>query len=246
MGEVARSWETSTLPERMMVVHPPGSGRKGRLFMVACCRAAWDSLPDGSRRAVEFAEGWADLPAPAVEDDAWERAMGAGQQEAFLTGQALRDAETRAEVIRSFPDLNAKGRRGALQHNEVRAEAQLERLRREANAAMAAHASMFRYWAADDFSRCARVAGWQAAADLLREVFGNPFRPAVLAPGWRTEAVVAVARGAYAERASGRLPVLADALEDAGCTDADILAHCRGPGPHVRGCWVVDLVLGKG
>jgi hypothetical protein len=54
-----------------------------------------------------------------------------------------------------------------------------------------------------------------------------------------------LAQGIYDERAFERLPILADALEDAGCTDAAILVHCRGPGPHVRGCWVVDLILGK-
>ena len=54
-----------------------------------------------------------------------------------------------------------------------------------------------------------------------------------------------VAATIYDDRAFDRLPILADALEDAGCDDHDILAHCRGPGPHVRGCWVVDLVLGK-
>jgi hypothetical protein len=48
------------------------------------------------------------------------------------------------------------------------------------------------------------------------------------------------------ERAFDRLPILADALEDAGCTDADLLNHCRGPGLHVMGCWVVDMLLGKG
>ncbi len=57
--------------------------------------------------------------------------------------------------------------------------------------------------------------------------------------------MAALARSIYDDRAFDRLPVLADALEDAGCTDAAILDHCRGPGPHVRGCWVVDLILGK-
>jgi hypothetical protein len=80
---------------------------------------------------------------------------------------------------------------------------------------------------------------------LIRDIFGNPFRPVAFAPTWRTEAVVALARGMYESRDFAAMPVLADALDDAGCGGADILAHCRGPGPHVRGCWVVDLVLGK-
>jgi hypothetical protein len=84
---------------------------------------------------------------------------------------------------------------------------------------------------------------WNAA--LIRCIFGNPFHPVALDPAWRTEAVVGLATGIYADRAFDRLPVLADALEDAGCADADVLGHCRGPGPHARGCWVVDLLLGK-
>jgi len=64
-------------------------------------------------------------------------------------------------------------------------------------------------------------------------------------PSWLTADVVTLARGIYEDRAFDRLPLLADALMDAGCDDDQILAHCHGPGPHVRGCWVVDLVLGK-
>jgi hypothetical protein len=79
-----------------------------------------------------------------------------------------------------------------------------------------------------------------------RDIFGNPFRPVAFEPDWRTGTVVSLARGMYDSRDFSPMPILADALQDAGCEHADILAHCRGDGPHVRGCWVVDLVLGKG
>jgi len=84
-----------------------------------------------------------------------------------------------------------------------------------------------------------------AHAAALRDLFGNPFRAASFSPEWRTEAVVGLARGMYESREFSAMPVLADALEDAGCADDDILSHCRGQGPHTRGCWVVDMVLGK-
>ncbi len=84
-----------------------------------------------------------------------------------------------------------------------------------------------------------------AQTELLRDIFGNPFRPVTFDPAWRTEAAVGIAQAAYDSRKFGNLPILADALQDAGCDHPDILAHLRGPGPHVRGCWVVDLVLGK-
>jgi hypothetical protein len=94
----------------------------------------------------------------------------------------------------------------------------------------------------------------EAAAQcaLLREIVGNPFRPARFEPAWRTPDAAALAGAAYAERAlpSGeldlaRLKVLADALEEAGCDQAELLAHLRSKGPHVRGCRALDLALGK-
>ncbi len=83
---------------------------------------------------------------------------------------------------------------------------------------------------------------------LLHDVLGNPFRLVAVAPVWLARnggAVVKVAQGIYQDRAFDQMPILADALEDAGCTDTGILAHCRGNGEHARGCWVVDLLLGK-
>ena len=86
---------------------------------------------------------------------------------------------------------------------------------------------------------------WEPGRNLLREIFGNPFRPVSLARSWLTPNVLALAQTIYEERAFDRLPILSDALLDAGCDNPDILDHCRSPGPHVRGCWVVDLLLGK-
>jgi hypothetical protein len=82
-------------------------------------------------------------------------------------------------------------------------------------------------------------------ADLVRDVFGNPLRKVKFSPEWRTDTAVTLASQMYESRDFSAMPILADALQDAGCDNDDILAHCRGDGPHVRGCWVVDLVLGK-
>ncbi len=80
---------------------------------------------------------------------------------------------------------------------------------------------------------------------LARDIFGNPFRPVTFAPEWRTDTVRALATQMYESRDFGAMPILADALQDAGCDNDDILSHCRSDRPHVRGCWVADLVLGK-
>jgi hypothetical protein len=92
-----------------------------------------------------------------------------------------------------------------------------------------------------------------AQVAILRCIFGNPFRPVTLDRAWQSPQVVALAQAAYDDRELpagtldvARLAVLADALEEAGCDRPDLLGHLRGPGPHVRGCWAVDLVLGKG
>jgi hypothetical protein len=117
-------------------------------------------------------------------------------------------------------------------------------------------------WAAEDRLTAARAckcvrfvakarglpAWWPEQAGLLRDVFGNPFRQAALDPSclaWDGGAAREIARGIYRERAFDRLPILHDALVGAGCNNEDILAHCRQPERHVRGCWVVDLLLGK-
>jgi hypothetical protein len=85
-------------------------------------------------------------------------------------------------------------------------------------------------------------------APILHDILGNPFRSASLEPAWLSwhdGLLVSMARQMYESRDFSDMPILADALEEAGCTSGDILAHCRSGGEHVRGCWVIDLLLGK-
>ena len=99
----------------------------------------------------------------------------------------------------------------------------------------------------------ARMPEWYEVGDedppdprpaLIRDVFGYPFAPVNFEAGWRTDTVTALAEGIAVDGAFDRLPILADALEEAGCDDQRLLAHCRAEGPHVRGCWAVDAVRG--
>lgn len=80
-------------------------------------------------------------------------------------------------------------------------------------------------------------------ADIVRDLFGYPFQPQLFDPRWRTPTVLGLVESAVHDH--DHLPILADALEEAGCTYPGILEHCRGPGPHVRGCWVLDLIRGR-
>jgi hypothetical protein len=89
----------------------------------------------------------------------------------------------------------------------------------------------------------------QTQCSLFRDIVCNPFRPVAVALHWlqwNDGTVLKLTQAIYDERAFDRLPILADALEEAGCTEANILTHCRGPRPHARGCWVIDLLLGRG
>ena len=99
----------------------------------------------------------------------------------------------------------------------------------------------------EEFSalREGRQQAWIEGCQAAKEVLGNPFRPVSVPPHWLTPAVVGLAGGIYDDRAFDRLPILADALLDAGCENDQILSHCRSEGSHVRGCWAIDLLLGK-
>ena len=243
------------------------SSRKLCLFASACCRRIWDGMKEeASRNAVVVLEQFADRRArladlktardaagevaqlPSSEDPrsrppvgSWyaaRAACGAGKTEwdnalytAWAAGAAAATADTRWDDPAWEKVLYAAWIRY--------------------NAECADRWDDF-FWEAsfelgwDDFvSFPGWVAERKAQASLLRDISGNPFRPVTIDRAWRTATAVAIAQAIYDERAFDRLPVLADALEDAGCDNADLLGHCRSPGPHVRGCWVVDLLLGK-
>jgi hypothetical protein len=205
-----------------------GSDRKFRLFQVACCRRIWDLIPDTRwREAVGVAEQYADGEVGdkrrSTTRTLIERPMGLDSQMERMAVQAATLANNKAMGrgliflgVGTVFGFAARQARGIIDTRPCRVE-DLPAYQHE-----------------------------QAVeAELLRDTFGNPFRPVVFSPSWLTDTAVALARQMYESRDFSAMPILADALQDAGCASAEILDHCRGPGPHVRGCWVVDLVLGK-
>jgi hypothetical protein len=238
-------WLACTDPDSMlMFLHDHKIDGKFRLFVLACCRRIDEHITDPRcRAAIAYAEeiaefgtrGWRGRPAVA---------------------KAVEIARVEADE----PQLTPEG----YTYDFVKV-----------NAAHAARATIdtSAYRAALVTSRFAsNVVGWASGhhvttgslpplyeqaqrtekatqTRILHDVVGPlPFRPLAADPAWRAwndGAIPKMAHSIYEERAFDRLPILADALEDAGCDNADILAHCRSGGEHVRGCWVIDLLLGK-
>jgi hypothetical protein len=215
-------WLACADPKSMLkFLRGKASDRKLRLFAVGYCRSIWPSLKSiRSRRAVETSELYAD----GRTDRKSMRAAGNAAMAATRDAHASRSL---AEWMTIAAAYNA-ARNCAFSDPWDAARFASGETRN------AAHVNT-------PLGRC--------LASLLREIFDNPFRPspflspAVLA--WNDGTVRRIAESIYEERTFDRLPILADVLEDAGCHDADILAHCRGPGLHVRGCWLVDLLFGK-
>ncbi len=212
-------WLRCDDPDTMLTFLQGRAGdRKLRLFACACCRQVWRYIRRSeSRNAVAASEEFADGELTSIQLG-WDagRAAEAASLLAFEAGVSMRMAK--------WAERDAAQAAAAVPRNPV-APARVAALARAVITATPDKP--------------------HDQAGLLRDVFGNPFRPVPLDPAWLTSDVAALAAGIYEDRAFDRLPVLADALMDAGCDNGDILGHCRGSGPHVRGCWVIDLLLGK-
>jgi hypothetical protein len=189
--------------------------RKLRLFAVLCCRRVWPRLPDDRCRR---AVEVCERFAEGAATPAELAAAEAGAEAAFTEYDDRDGWETAASAVSAACEAT-----GLLTF-----------------AGQTACETALLVW-----PRAQRRAEYQWQCRVARDIFGNPFRPGVLAQSWRTDRAVALARGMYESRDFSPMPILADVLEEAGCDDSEVLDHCRGPGPHVRGCWVVDLVLGK-
>jgi hypothetical protein len=197
--------------------------RKLRLFACACARRLWGILADGpSRTAIEVAERFADGEA----------------DEAELTAAYRESLHVWVDAQHQLSALVSSGM-GAVMDDA-----------RYAALVISTHAPQV--CVSPDAPDRRKALGVQRACQraLFDCVFGNPFRPASFDSACRTPTVVSLARAAYDERLlpggeldPHRLAVLADALEEAGASD-EVVAHLRSPGPHVRGCWAVDLCLG--
>jgi hypothetical protein len=220
-------WLACTDPKPMLefLRAKKASHRKLRLFAVACCRRFRHLLVPEACEALEVAEKVA---------------------EGLVGSEERRRVREMAFQVGWVRDPSTAHRRGPAK------AAVCDSLARRAWEAAALTA-----WRTSKIGAMEAIhsfgGDWSAAkegqdvllAECLRCFFGNPLRPITLDPAWLTPKVKTLTQAIYDDRAFERMPELADALAEASCSNQDILSHCRGPGPHVRGCWVVDLVLGK-
>ena len=217
-------WLTCTDPQKMLEFlrsnYQTLSVRKLRLFAIACCRSV---VYAGTEREVCEAVDTLEKFTEGTVSQSELQAACAGAEAVWI---AEFGCDYVSATVYEATRLAATDPFGAVSHASFLASA-----------------------AADlRAGRGTKVAELAAQGHWLRDIFPCPFRPKMVKRSWFTwneGAVPRMAQGIYDERAFDRLAILADALEDAGCDHADILTHCRQPADHVRGCWVVDLLLGK-
>jgi hypothetical protein len=226
----AEEWDACRYPGTMLPHLRTASPRKLRLFVCACCRRAWDAMFDErSKRVVEAAEQWADGRMTARDLKPIQLAACLAQKPKPFDHTILNRVNIPKAYSRDFRYYFAA--------RAARSAGVLRKTWVVNTAWAAAQAAGIRSVGAEHI----------AQANLVRDIFGNPFRtPAAFSPRWRTDTAVALANQMYESRDFSAMPILADALQDAGCDSEEVLNHCRDASlTHVRGCWVVDLVLGK-
>jgi hypothetical protein len=210
------------------------SARKQLLFCAGNRRLAGDRVPIEYRPIIEVLEAFADRPdLPTLE----RGRLFFDHCFYWPHDRVLSEVAKRHVALREMFD--------AIMERHLAAEGILERGYYEGYPGFEQDESMFYSVTGHVFAAHESSATGLAQADLLRDILGNPFHPVALPTLWRTDTVSLMAKQIHDSREYSVMPILADALQDAGCDNDDILSHCRGTGRHFRGCWVCDLVLGK-
>lgn len=217
---------------------PPFAVSKRKLLLFACafCRRIESLFQDErSRQAVEVSERYADGLATELE----LRAATEGASAALF--------EVPGEPLTAPMGVSLRAELAVVRVWAWAARAAYLTARGEIKAAtqMVWKAALEVATGQSDPQWARQAAGDPVRAALLIEIFGNPFRPVTCEPSWKEGKVAQLAEAIYTERAFERMPILADALEESGCTNEEVLVHCRDGGEHVRGCWAVDLITGR-
>jgi hypothetical protein len=236
-------WLSYTDPDQLLkpLTEQP-DWEKLRALAFACLRRIWHLVPPGGwRRAAEVAERFMAHSASREEVDATIRWTDGALEDLDFGGpshpQLRVEYHAALAVFRFFRWMNHEGMAiGVAQHAR-------QALGRQAWHRIGQDGVEETYPQALEAYEAAMREEGRCQCDLIRDIF--PFRPIAIDSRWRTLAVTALAKTIYDERRFADMPILGDALEEAGCTAADLLAHCRESREHVRGCWAVDLLRDK-
>ena len=219
-----QEWLTATDPDVLWdFLSDKVSDRKYQLYAVAWCRRIWDLFPTMHARGVvdaleQLADGTADQE---LLENAKDRLLEDEQSYDVHSDTNSAQAYAHSAAVTCWGDKGSALASVAPDYCQEALHVQSGSKSRDLRAEL------------------------RAQAEMVREFFPNPFRPVTLDPRWLSSTVLDLARTIYEERLYERMPILADALMDAGCDGEEIINHCQESGPHVRGCWVVDLILSK-
>jgi len=222
--------EYATPGEMLRFLGDRASGRKLWLFACNCVDFVSRSLLRGLQVEVEPPSelAWSAADAVANQSDLGSTAPPVGQPSFIMVSSSV------AELTERFSEQTLDV---AFREQKLRAATQI-RTDVESLAVQLAKEN-------GQDTATASYSARTRMTSFLRDIFGNPFHRVSLDPTWLTSTVIALARQMYDSRDFSAMPILADALEDASCDNETILTHCRGPGPHTRGCWVLDLLTSR-
>jgi hypothetical protein len=229
------AWFESNSPAPLLAhLKAKATDRKLLLFAAACCRQAWHFVSDARLpRLLATVEKAADKPLTP-------RARSSAQERCFTVADSDLDDMQQCLGYELWHALKQPDERGVSSIGEWAAAAYGYDARGPESSSAAVRRGTDRKFQRGKAAERARQ------VPLVHELFGDPFSRAKLDPAWRTDTAVSIARTAYEKREFGALPILADALQDAGCNHDCLLTHLRDTvAPHYRGCWALDWVLGK-
>jgi hypothetical protein len=218
LGAAVRGWEQGTAPipfwSRDPLLHANGAVRDFALSLLRVHAREWSRAAFTLAERCRRATGFQGVPAPKWEDVSLPREL-----EGYRAGVVamLRTDSHHCRELLARPE-------GDPQRTVFECLTQ----------------------SGDEFGRRSAIQSTEedVQCDFYRDIFGYPEAAVAFDPAWRTSTAVALARGMYESRDFSPMPILADALQDAGCEEPEVLEHCRADKPHVRGCWVCEAVLG--
>jgi len=243
-----KEWLTAREPDDLLeFLRERASDRQFRLFICACCRRFLPLMPKKPEYDVKLCEKYIVhgekfaeelITWPKLQESFHEMEFVDVSHDGYLAAYAARMAIDRDIAGSTRPMLRGRN----LIAHPASTGAQYSRT---VVGRLLATSKTAKGTTPTSKKRMATVAEKRYQIDILHDIFGNPFQPIAFDPSWQTSTAISLALQVYESRDFSLMPILADALQDAGCDNSEVLNHCSGTGPHVRGCWVINRLRAK-